>query len=256
MKFCNLAVLATVLTLGAFATGTYADEASPAAFSDIKIVDCRQHDAVQEQKDRDLALEAFGLMQAHDMSTLDSMTRKLEAALDRAPDVPSSSERCGDKINLYTDDMGQMFLMTAFVSRTPGLEKVSVVQYGALPYGQLGFIVGWIRFEHEKFAAAYKAYARGLRNDPNDFTLINEMALTLSHLRRNDEGLALVDDFLAAHDTLDDKAKAALQRKRGYILVELQRLDEARAAYEESLRLEPGNAVAMGELDYIAQQKH
>ena len=44
-------------------------------------------------------------------------------------------------------------------------------------------------------------------------------------------------------------------RNRGYALTELRRLDEAQAAYEASLTLDPANALAENELRYIASLK-
>ena len=41
-------------------------------------------------------------------------------------------------------------------------------------------------------------------------------------------------------------------RGRGLALTELKRLDEAEAAYRDALALEPGNALATSELQYIA----
>lgn len=46
---------------------------------------------------------------------------------------------------------------------------------------------------------------------------------------------------------------AASLRGMGVALIDLKRLDEALASFDESLRLEPGNRVALHELDYIRQ---
>ena len=43
----------------------------------------------------------------------------------------------------------------------------------------------------------------------------------------------------------------AFLRKRGFALVELGRLQEARAAYEQALKLKPDDAGARSEIDYI-----
>lgn len=42
-------------------------------------------------------------------------------------------------------------------------------------------------------------------------------------------------------------------RGRGYILVELKRLDEAEASFNDSLKVEPKNPIAVNELRYIAE---
>lgn len=82
--------------------------------------------------------------------------------------------------------------------------------------------------------------------------LASERALSLARLGRLPEALAAYDDGLKLA-AIDDKGKARMQRGRGYVFTEMSRLDEAEDAYKESLKLEPGNRIALGELDYIAK---
>jgi Flp pilus assembly protein TadD len=46
-----------------------------------------------------------------------------------------------------------------------------------------------------------------------------------------------------------------MRRGRGFVLTELGRLDEAEAAYRESLKIEPDSERAKNELQYIARLK-
>jgi len=66
-------------------------------------------------------------------------------------------------------------------------------------------------------------------------------------LQNEDRGLKM--------DDLDNHVKAAFYRGRGYALTELNQLDDAEAAYKQSLNLDPGNKLAEGELKYIAGLK-
>ncbi len=225
------------------------------ALPSFDIIDCQTHDALQEDKDHDLAATALKVMGTGDLARLDKMQPDLQAALDRAPDRPSKPEHCGDTVVLYSDDISDMLLLSAAVMKIDALKGVTVLQRGALPYGSLGFIVGWIAYEHKDFAAAAKAYRKGLLNDPDNAGITSELSGTLCNLGHADEGLAVVNDFLAGHGDLRDFDHALLLRKRGYALVELGRLDEGEAAYKESLIYAPGNATAQGELQYIQQQR-
>lgn len=49
--------------------------------------------------------------------------------------------------------------------------------------------------------------------------------------------------------------RAHLQRGRGFALTELGRLDEAEAAYNEALKIDPNDDRAKHELEYIAHLK-
>jgi tetratricopeptide (TPR) repeat protein len=84
--------------------------------------------------------------------------------------------------------------------------------------------------------------------------LLGERGAALNILHRSAEALTSYDRALAISDQ-PDRDRARLQRGRGFSLTELNRLDEAETAYQESLKLEPGNERAEHELDYIAQVK-
>ena len=61
-------------------------------------------------------------------------------------------------------------------------------------------------------------------------------------------------DLAEAHgDNAYDKARAL--RGMGYSLIDLKKLDEATALFENSLTLEPGNQIALNEIDYIKMLK-
>ncbi len=82
--------------------------------------------------------------------------------------------------------------------------------------------------------------------------LISERGVALASLKRWPDALAAYDEGLAI-EGLEDRARARLYRGRGYALTELGRLDEAEQAYRDSLKLDPNNEIALGELDYIAK---
>jgi tetratricopeptide (TPR) repeat protein len=81
--------------------------------------------------------------------------------------------------------------------------------------------------------------------------LFSERGTALNALHRFNDSLTNYADALAIPD-LDPSLRARLERGRGFALTELKRLDEAEAAYNASLKDEPGNTAALGELKYIA----
>jgi tetratricopeptide (TPR) repeat protein len=254
------AVLAAVLVAG-LAGGLPAVPAlaeTPAAEvpANVQIVDCQTHNAAQEKADQALAMTAIDLMQAHDVAKLDALMPDLKTALGHAPDKPSLPERCGDILIIYTDQMDEMLSLAALLN---GHEKemgaAKVEQREALPYALLAFIVGWIDYEHADYAGAHEAYAKGLRNDPDYNALVMEDTLTLAGLHRSDEALTQFDAYLARNHDLPDEMMANALRKRGYVLVELGRWDEAEAAYKDSLKLMPDDETAQSELEYIGQNR-
>lgn len=221
----------------------------------LEVVPCRTHDADQEEADRKLVLKALNIMQKHDLHAVEKMMPDLRAAFNHAPDVPSAPELCGDSIIHYSDDMTSFLVLSGAISSGAIPGAASATQRQELPYGLLGFVVGWVEFEHKDYAAALTDYAKGLKNEPRLHSLVSEYVLTLSMMGRSEDALKAIDAFLADNPGLDDHDRANMLRKRGYALVELKRWDEAEAAYRESLKIQPGNKIAEGELDYIKSQR-
>ena len=81
--------------------------------------------------------------------------------------------------------------------------------------------------------------------------LISEKGAALNNLKRFDEAVADYDLGLTITGLPADE-RARLQRGRGYALTEMRRLDDAEAAYQAALRLEPGDTRSLNELKYIA----
>ncbi len=252
-KIKKAILLAFGLGLG-LAMGAKAQDAGPNGLP-RGFVPCRNHDAAQEKADLDLARNTIKVMQAHDMAKLDATMPDLRAALNRAPDVPTLPEVCGDKVIAYTPDMSEFMAISAMVSSGKVKGVTSAEMRYEMPYATLGFIVGWIEFEHQDFANALKDYAKGLRNDPDRLAVETEYVGTLAKLGRNAEALESIDAFMTEHTSLNGPQKGLILRKRGYVLVELGRWDEADAAYRQSLVADPNNQLAKNELDYIAKHR-
>ena len=88
---------------------------------------------------------------------------------------------------------------------------------------------------------------------PDYATLLAETGAALAKLGRGPEALPLYDKALSSGDLgISDLDKARLLRAKGFVLTDMNRLDEAERAYQDSLKLEPDHANAKSELAYIA----
>lgn len=184
---------------------------------------------------------------------------EIQAALGAAQALPPGGVMDGDTRYVLVDGPAQVIA----ASLGPGVAKpgeLIVLKSVATPYPRMGYYLGSYYNEVGRFDDALKALDTGLALDgvdpPGQFrpVLVGERGAALAGLKRwsdiltnNEEGLKLPD--------LPDRYKARLQRGRAFALVELNRLDEGQAAYEESLKVEPGNAIATQELQYIARLK-
>lgn len=199
----------------------------------------------------DAAMEAF---QRRGFAGLNSHLPGLRRALERAPASYPVIEQAGDTWIVRSNDMadGLMLAMMATVA-AQGSSPDAQVNVSTQPnvYPMIALLLGSAAVERHEYREAITWLDRGLAMQPLDRFVLTERIAALHGLRRWDEALSAADAALASGDLLIATHPASLHRKRGFSLVELNRLDEAQAAYEESLKTEPDNAAALGELEYI-----
>lgn len=219
------------------------------------VTDCRPHDPVQEAADSDLIDKAVPLMQAHDLDGLAALRPGIDAALGRAPDIATIPEMCGNTVVIYSSDTRTFLIARAQIARDPRFKGLSIQLRPDLPYARLGFVAGWIAYEQGDFEAAAKGYEKGLKNDPADPNLASEYSNALSRAGRPADALTFTEAYIAANPGLAPDQIAQMLRRKGYALTELERYDDALAAYDESLRFDPASPVAASEIAYINRKK-
>jgi tetratricopeptide (TPR) repeat protein len=146
--------------------------------------------------------------------------------------------------------------LSAAAKKTDGVTMVTAVLN---PYALIGFELGSYYNEIGKSEDAIRVLDETLSLSPSPDgavgahvgELMNEKGVALGSLKRNSEALDIFEQALASH-VLTAHDRALLDRGRGYTLTELNRLDEAEAAFRDSLQYEPGNKRAETELGYIA----
>ena len=115
---------------------------------------------------------------------------------------------------------------------------------------------GYAYSEMARYADARIELEKALALSPMDSQYKNELAYTYQHSREWEKMLALYREaggdagISASPDQVSGLQCAAL-RGQGYALVELHRLDEAAKAYQDCLKLQPGEPKSLGELGYI-----
>lgn len=203
-----------------------------------------------------LVLQATSDFQRRGYAGLRPHLPGLRQALEKAPASYPLIERQGDVVVIRVDEMEDYLVLSvaAASEAASGREgrAVNVFQRSNI-YGFIALLLGSEAVEGGRFDEAIHWLDMGLKLQPTNRWLIGEKAAALQGARRWGDALDLVDAALASGDLLIVTRPAMLLRKRGFSLIELGRLDEAEAAYVESLRSEPDNASALAELDYIRQ---
>jgi tetratricopeptide (TPR) repeat protein len=174
----------------------------------------------------------------------------LKRVLSHMPSPYSKSETHGDVIEYHAENAGDFLVFSAAAQKAGASEIVWTPQ----PYSEAAFLLGFYYDDLGDFDDAIAALNAGLIAEPNNAAILGERGAAFNGAKRFEEGLASYAAGLKA-EGLDDRTRARLLRGEGFALTELRRLDEAEQAYQTSLSLDPGNALAQNELKYIAGLK-
>lgn len=179
---------------------------------------------------------------------------KLEQALDEAPASYPAVERHGDVwIVRAWDDAEARILIDATKAKLAGSTDPEP-RFAARRnvYIMAAMFLTSAAVEERRWDDAIRFADQGLALQPDQPNLINEKIAACFGRHDIVGGMALADAALTSTAPLMLSRRGAFHRRRGFGLVELGRLDEAEAAYRESLKYDPDHPSVPGELAYIA----
>jgi tetratricopeptide (TPR) repeat protein len=118
-------------------------------------------------------------------------------------------------------------------------------------YPRAHFYMGFLCVKTRQFERALEYLSRGQQLEPTNPKFNFEMAQALVHSGQREKALALYEAVKELGPHVSARDLAIAHRGRGFVLIEMKRLDEAEEALKSSLEFEPGNEIAMNELRYI-----
>jgi tetratricopeptide (TPR) repeat protein len=216
-------------------------QAEPATVSDA---------SAREQADAKIVQAAMAAAAKGGPIALQPHLKALGEVLKRAPASYPLLEARGDTVIMRGSPSSPEMVLGSLVAGGPAAgRRTVVISYNTYP--QAALLLASFAIEAHQPAAAVEIADRGLAMQPENAALVSERAQGLYQLKRFDEGERSVSAWLAAHPQGAPSDRARLLRSQGFGLTELGRLDEAEAAYVAALKIEPGHALALNELDYI-----
>jgi tetratricopeptide (TPR) repeat protein len=215
----------------------------------------------QWQKDQDLDKGVWADMQSGGLRAVAPHASDMERALANAKQTMASATSADGSHVVFTDGGTEtMIALGAIVPDKSG--PAGRIEAQENHYLGMGLLLGSYYNEIGKFDDALRVLDLALTLDAVQTgglgmgehipLLVSEKGAALAGLKRWPDALASYDAVLKIND-LDDAIHAHALRGRGYALTELNRLDDAEQAYNDSLKYEPGNARAQSELRYIAR---
>lgn len=118
---------------------------------------------------------------------------------------------------------------------------------------------GYILNDRKQFQEAVTALERVAAMAPYSAHYLNELGFSYQQLGQIERSMETYKRAeMAAKFTNEGRGtadEARALRGQGYEFIELGKLDDAEAAYRRSIEIDPDNATAKHELDYIAEQR-
>ena len=156
-----------------------------------------------------------------------------------------------DGVPLAAVDRAEFARLVEWARTQPDYRGRGVTWVSPIP-ADLYFMAGFCAVERQDLAGATRALGESVRLNP----LAPAARLELSHVlviqKKFDEADRQIDGVLAT--TTDRCELARAWRRRGYILVERGRLEEAYTAYQKSLEHDPGSKLAVDEMVFIVRE--
>lgn len=143
--------------------------------------------------------------------------------------------------------------LAAFGNYTRWKKSAKTIQWIAAIYPPAFYYLGYISIEERNLAKAIELLDRGAALEPENPRFKLEMAQAHLGLRQFGEAISQFNQITKAGPFVSESDVSAALRGKGFVFIEIGRLDKAEEALRESLRLEPNNERALHELKYIAQ---
>ncbi|MES1204277.1 MAG: hypothetical protein ABUS57_22780 [Pseudomonadota bacterium] len=249
MRIWALIGLVTALSAGSPAWAEQSADAGLAAA--VKTCDPPANPAqvAADKQEVDAAMSAF---QHGGYEALQPRLDNMQRVLDHAPACYPLIEQHGDDI-LVREESPDIATTLILVLGAAETQKHVNVRQDENVYGTASLLLGSYANEMHHFDDAVRALDHGLALQPSNQFLVLEKATALGQLHRFDEQVALLKAELDSPEAQLSLDRARFERNLGIALIDTDQLDEAEAALNESIRLQPDNPRARDELRYIAE---
>jgi tetratricopeptide (TPR) repeat protein len=197
-------------------------------------------------------------VQAKSLAELAKFERELKLVLDHVPTrFPLFETRRGQVTVRADRETGGPIAKAMAAELLKANPETSVrISFEPNVYGFAALSVGALAAERKDYATALMALNAGASVQPDNPKILAQRGYALAMLGRLPEAMSLLltwrrDYRLQAQ--LSPSDTAAVLRAIGFVMTEQKRYPDAQASYEDSLKLEPGDATALSALKRITQ---
>jgi tetratricopeptide (TPR) repeat protein len=200
----------------------------------------------RESTDAATVNAAVDLLAAGDIVQAESL---LGGVIANTPPTYTSQVEDGDAVAIKFWDEASFVHYVMWQKQQGG--AVKAIRWIGNAYPRAHYYMGFIGVKKQDFDRAIAFLDKGHALEPTNPKFAFEKAQALVHSGRKHEALALYSSVTEIGPFVGARDLAIARRGRGFVLIELQDLDGAEAAFRASLELEPGNEIALNEVEYI-----
>ena len=199
--------------------------------------------ASPETKDAHQVEAALQLLSQRDVAGAEELLRDV---VSRAPsDYVRSHEK--DNIRLVKFWSQEEFVHEATRSQGQGGTQLLWLRCA---YPRAFFYLGFARMAQKDAEGAIRWLEEGMKLEPHPMFRL-ELGKAYSSLKQYERALELYEGVATMGPELMATYRAVALRGKGFQLIELGQLDASEKCFHDSLMLEPGNTIAIRELQYI-----
>ncbi|MCE9577060.1 MAG: tetratricopeptide repeat protein [Deltaproteobacteria bacterium] len=170
----------------------------------------------------------------------------LEPLVAHVPAGWAAESRSGKRIAFAAWRMADVIALAVRASSEAGVEEIAWI---GPSYSHAYGLLAYMAVEEQDLARAASLLDAGIALEPYP-DLLSERGTVAIQQRDPAAAIALFERAIAATGA-DAAQQARAWRGKGEALIALEKLDDAERAFARSLELEPGNALAKNELEYI-----
>ena len=203
-------------------------------------------DSDRESADAERVNEALQNLMEGDLDKAESL---LLAVIANTPD---------EYVDSFEDDNGisiKFWDQAAFIHYVTWHKENATADRGIVwignAYPRAHYYMGFLCVKRKQFERAIEFLTDGQKLEPSNPNFLFEKAQALVHTGRKQAALALYDQVTEISERVSARELGVARRGRGFVMIEMGDLDTAEIAFRSSLEIDPGNEVALGELQYI-----
>lgn len=192
--------------------------------------------------------EAVDAIVAGDLARAESV---LLAVVANTPSPYTNSFETKEDVSIRFWDQAEFIHYIAYSKDRGLLPEGKSISWIPNAYPRAFYYLGFICVKRKQFAKAIEFLEKGQRLEPTQPMFVFEKAKALISLDRRAEALAMYDGVNELSPYVNVRHLAIARRGCGFVLIEQGNLDAAESSFNASLTFEPGNKIALNELQYI-----